>query len=207
MVAFTIATSYHVAMGSKIIPITKTDTQLQIAYGEVYLPNMPDSDNDFMSPITIRITAHTFLKSLQLHNIDVHHDNVLIDAAVVESFIAIPEDPVFVADAWVVGVHIADPDTWAKVLSGELNGFSLEALVHRQESELEITIPEYVQGTTSEIFNHTHIFIVKFGPEGEFLGGQTDEVNDHFHMIIRGTATESVNDHSHRFTFVEAFYE
>lgn len=194
-------------MKQNIVPIKKTDKYQQIVYGEVYTPDVPDSDGDFMTKETICKAAHNFMKKLRLSNIDVNHDGEIIKASVVESYIAQEGDPIFIPGSWVAGVHIADDDAWDKVLKGELNGFSLEGLAVSTETELELTIPEFVDGTTDEFEGHSHKFVVKFDAEGGFLGGHTSKDEDHQHTIVRGTATESALDHTHRFAFIEAFYE
>jgi hypothetical protein len=187
------------------LTVKKSDSKLQIVYAEVYAPEVLDSDGDFMRANEIRKMAHKFLADMNTRKIDTNHDNQLVDAVVVESFIAREGDPEFIADAWVVGVHIADKDLWAKVEDGEINGFSMEAAVIRTERIIEIEVPESVTGVTEEVDGHTHTFTVLFDEEGKFLGGVTDLVEGHIHTIVRGTHTDKADDHTHRFSFVEAF--
>ena len=103
--------------------IKKADDELQIVYAEVYAPNIPDSQGEFMQPTTIRKMAHSFLAKGFVNQIDTNHDNVTNGSYVVESFIARKNDPDFIEDSWVVGVHVPDSDLWAKIKKGELNGF------------------------------------------------------------------------------------
>ena len=42
--------------------IRKTDDELQIVYGEVYAPNVPDVHGEFMTPVEVRKMAHRFLQ-------------------------------------------------------------------------------------------------------------------------------------------------
>ena len=190
----------------KIIDIKKSDALKQIVYAEVYLPMIPDSDGDFMTAETIETAAHKFMKGLRLKSIDVEHNNDLIPASVVESFIARPSDPDFFPGSWVVGVHVEDPDVWDMVMKGELNGFSIQGLGLATETEIELEIPEYVNGHTHESQGHSHVFTVRFTETGGFLGGRTDEVEGHSHVIRKGTATEFSGDHNHRFAFVELIH-
>ncbi len=74
-------------------------------------------------------------------------------------------------------------------------------------TEVEMEVPEFVTGRTDMSVDHEHEFIVKFDEDGNFLGGWTDEVDGHKHSIVRGTATETVEDHNHRFAFVGVFYD
>lgn len=187
----------------KTSPIKKSDNELQIVYGEVYAPTMPDVDGEFMTAETIRIMAHQFLMKARTNRIDLNHDNEITGCFVVESFIARAGDPVFIEDAWVVGIYIPDVGLWDRVKSGEFNGLSLEALVKVVEREVEITIPESIVGETMEEYGHVHQFTVKYSDDGTFLGGVTDVVNGHKHDIVRGTVTKEADGHSHKFAFVD----
>lgn len=178
----------------------------QMVWAEVYAPNIPDTDGDFMTAEDIQSMAYKFMKDLNLRKIDVQHQNDLVDGAcVVESFIARKGDPDFIEGAWVVGIHIDNKDVWGQVKKGEINGFSMEALVSRTPTRLEIEVPPVIQGRTAKADDgHEHEFFVSYDPQGNLLGGRTSSWEDgHYHEIKRGTVTEVVNGHSHRFSFVE----
>lgn len=176
-----------------------------LVYGEVYVPSIIDSDGDYMDAEDIEKAAHGFLRDLNLQKIDLQHSNKLVPGAtVVESFIARKGDPDFIEGSWVVGVHIPDADTWSKIKKGEINGFSLEALVKGEETEIEVEVPPVISGkTTKSEDDHDHDFYVTYDPEGNLVGGRTSEVNGHYHLIKRGTITEEAAGHRHRFSFVE----
>lgn len=102
------------------------DEEKRIAYGAVLVPNEPDTDGDIVSPEAIEFAAHEFLKSYG--NIDVSHslNNVGVP---VESYL-LPQDMEVEGVAlpkgtWVIGVYVEDDETWAKVKSGRLTGFSV----------------------------------------------------------------------------------
>lgn len=176
----------------------------RLVYGEVYAPNRPDSDGEFMTAEQIMKMAHEFVRKQRMDQVDTHHDNELVPGVVVvESFIARKDDPDFIEGAWVVGVHVNDDDTWAAVKKGEINGFSMEAMVVREEMEIEIEIPPVVSGLTSKTEAHVHKFYVTYDANGKFKGGTTDEVDGHKHSIIAGTITEEVNGHRHKFSAVD----
>lgn len=181
----------------------KADNEKQIVWAEVYVPNVPDSQGDFMTPDDIEYAAYNFMRAGNLMNIDINHDNRVFGAYVVESFIAREEDKIFIPGAWVVAVHIPDEEVWGMVKNGELNGFSLQALAVPVDEVLELDIPPTIQGVTSEDAGHVHKFTVHFDKDGKFLGGETDEVDGHRHKIVRGTVTEEVDGHKHKFSFVE----
>lgn len=183
--------------------IKKLDDELQIVYGEVYAPNVPDVHGEYMTPVEVRKMAHNFMRSQRVDRVDTNHDNELNGSMIVESFIAAADDEVYIPESWVVGMHVPDPEMWAKIKSGEINGFSMEALVRLAEYEIEIEIPEELTGTTSETERHTHTFVVRFDDEGNFLGGTTSDDAGHSHEILRGTVTETTNGHTHRYSFAE----
>ncbi len=186
--------------------IKKFDDELQIVWAEVYAPNVPDSEGDFMVPEEIRKAAYHFMCKGRLDQIDVNHDNELYGCHVVESFIAREDDPLFIPGSWVVGVHIPSPKLWGMVKSGELNGFSMQALAYRTPKELGYKLPSDVRGQTDFSHGHGHDFAVAFDDDGTFLGGATlaGGEDGHTHAIKRGTITEPGPDgHVHRFSFVE----
>jgi hypothetical protein len=178
--------------------------ELQIVYGEVYAPNLPDSEHDFMDEEGVREMAHNFMRSLRLKKIDVQHDNqCLDDTCVVESFIARAGDPDFIPGSWVVGVHVACPETWQKIKCGEINGFSMESMVKRNPVLIEMEVPDVISGMTAKAEDHDHEFYVSFDADGTFKGGKTNVVNGHMHMIKAGSRTEEMNGHTHRFSHLD----
>jgi len=188
-----------------ITSIKKIDDELQVVFGEVYAPNVPDVDGEFMTAEEIRKMAYVFMAEGILDQIDMNHDNKTNGSVVVESFIVDEESQVYVLGAWVVGVHIPDPKLWALVKDGKLNGFSMEALVVKRPREIELEVPEIIIGQTlSDDTEHTHEYSVRFDEQGNFLGGSTDIVNGHIHNISKGTVTDMADDHNHRYSIVEA---
>jgi hypothetical protein len=183
----------------------KFDDELQIVYSEVYAPDMIDTQGDFTDAVEIRKMGHDFMRSMALDSIDMNHDHQLVDAVVVESFIVRKGDEDFIEGSWVVGIHISDVDIWTKVKKGEINGFSMDGAATATYEDIEINVPEELEGRTYETEGHTHVYILKFSPEGVLIGGETvpDENHEGVHVIKRGTKTEDMGDHSHRYSFVE----
>lgn len=176
----------------------------QIVYGEVYAPNRPDAQGEYMVESQIESMAHKFMKDGMQDQIDVMHNNQVVSGArVVESFIARKGDDTFVPGSWVVGVYIPDGALWNDIRSGKLNGFSMEALVTRHKQQVYLEAPPLVRGLTSKSEDHTHEFYVTYDNDGNFKGGVTNTVNGHFHPIQHGTHTATVNGHNHRFSAVD----
>jgi hypothetical protein len=175
----------------------------RLVFAEVYAPMRPDSDGEFMTAAEIQKMAHKFAADGRLTQVDQGHDNTTTPGIqIVESFIARKDDPDFLEGSWVVGVHINDDTTWEKVKKGELNGFSMEAEVIRDEKVVELFIPPVVSGRTSKSEKHEHQFFVTY-KNGKFAGGITDTIDGHCHLIRGGTVTDNVNGHSHTFSSVD----
>jgi len=187
--------------------LKKFDEELQIVWAEVYAPNVLDSQGDFASAVSIRKAAYNFMERMRLDQVDHSHDNELVDAIVVESFIARKGDPEFIEGAWVVGMHVRNATIWNSIKSGEINGFSMEAALVRTPTKVVMDIPEYLNGRTDYVADHEHSFSVKFDASGNLVGGETDTVDGHFHTITRGTVTETALGHSHRFSYIEGLPE
>lgn len=190
------------------MPIVIKAEEQQIVYGEVYAPDRPDAQGEYMTREHIRKMAHNFIRSGRADQIDVMHGNKIVKgSSVVESFVADDDDTRFIPGAWVVGVHVSDPGLWADIKKGEINGFSMEALVTRHEQDVDVDFPPVVTGLTSKSDHmggdHQHKFYVTYDDKGQFKGGVTDTVNGHFHQIVAGTHTQKTDGHTHRFSSVD----
>lgn len=189
--------------------ITSQEEYERLIYSEVYAPNRPDSDGAFMTAETIKQMAHQFIASGKMGQIDLFHDNKVVEGCVVvESFIAREGDPTFIEGAWVVGIFIGNEAVWKAVLNGTINGLSVEALTLEEVVDVTLENTGEITGHTTTIHDHKHSFKVLYGEDGEFLGGVTDVVDGHFHKITVGTITgyatdNNKNTHKHKFSFIE----
>lgn len=186
---------------SGFVPIKKMIAEQQIVFGEVYIPNMPDSHGEMMLPEDVENMAHNFLKEVQLgRSIDTAHDNWPNGSYPVESFIA-RNMPPYEDGAWVMGVKITDEKLWARIRKGELAGFSFEGRAKKQKAVVEIEYrPTQVGFTEPDPEDgHIHAFVIKMNEMGKVVGGTTSEVNGHSHTISRGTATDEAEKHRHRY--------
>lgn len=183
------------------VTICKTDAKRRIVYAEVYRPGMIDTHGDMMQREDVTKMAHRWLSKKNLETrIDTQHDQKSNGSRSVESFVARKGDPDFSEDAWVLGVHIPEDDVWAKVENGELNGFSVEMLVYKQEIEVDVTVdPEHIFKTSDAADGHSHWAVVTCDAMGKIIGGVTSPGPDgHVHQITKGTATSRAEGHSHR---------
>lgn len=190
----------------RYVTISKLDDDKQIAYGEVYIPMIPDSQGDFMTTEEIEKMAHRFMKDGLLRDVDTQHDLSDNGSIVVESFIVREDDPDFpIVGSWVAAVWVPD-DIWPLVKSGELGGFSMYGKGERIPTMITIEVPDngILKGETDTAEDHTHRYTLRFNDVGEFQGGETNVIDGHSHKITKGTVTEEEDDHRHRFSFVEA---
>jgi uracil-DNA glycosylase family 4 len=109
--------------------IFKSDSERQIVYGEVMVPEEYDSDMNWTSPEEIELAAHMYLKSSRV----VGHEHIqkMDGAHVVESYIA-PVDfelegQTVKKGTWIMAVHVEDAERWEMVKSGDYTGFSIGA--------------------------------------------------------------------------------
>lgn len=106
--------------------ILKADQDQQMAFGVVLAPDVFDLQGDTISAEEIEKTAHAYLKSSRV--IGFRHSE-LAEADLIESYIARKDfelnGETVKTGSWVIGVHVRDPDTWQKIKSGEVTGFSI----------------------------------------------------------------------------------
>lgn len=177
----------------------------RIVMAEVYAPDIPDSDGEYMTAEEIEKMAHRFLLNGRVSEVDIQHDGE--DApgcTVVESFIARKGDDQFIEGSWVVAMHIDNDEVWNQIKKKEINGFSMEALVVKEPVEVvELDVPPVVAGLTTKEEDHEHKFYVSYDADGMFRGGRTDVINGHYHEIKAGTITETAAGHCHKFCAVD----
>ncbi|MCF1459436.1 MAG: XkdF-like putative serine protease domain-containing protein, partial [Shewanella sp.] len=119
-------------------------------------PYQRDVYGDIFTPERIRHFAYRFMcaginaGAVAGVGNDVEHDNV--DATgryfVVESYIAKANDPHFTEGSWVLASWIPDDELWEKVLAGDINGYSYEAMTFSHAVVLEGDFDTYAVGET-----------------------------------------------------------
>jgi len=184
---------------------TFSSGEFHYVYGEVYAPDIVDTDGESMTAEDIQKMAHDFIASGLVRALDTEHNNQLCGAEIVESFIARKGDPDYAEGAWVLGVRMTEGPLWERVKSGDLNSFSVEALVTKVPSDRELPNLGFVAGTTllpvakDGVEPHKHAFFLQFDNQGRVVFGKTDVVADHYHEIIGTVTTEQAMGHAHRF--------
>lgn len=177
----------------------------RVVYAEVLVPDTPNVYGDYWTKEKIREAAYAFME--RGFGIDVEHDNLDRTGAVsvVEAFVARDDDSVFVPGAWVVGMKINDDTIWEGVLSGDINGYSYEAMVTFLAATLSYEESGTRAGTTEAdpIDGHTHEYLVIVDEAGRTKSGGTSETNGHSHTISGATVTDEADGHTHRFNIVK----
>jgi Putative phage serine protease XkdF len=189
----------EVAVKSHVeVVFKKSNKEKQIVYGEVYTPNVIDTHNEMMMAEDVEIMAHRFLATMKNDRIDIMHNNRVIQAVVVESFIARESDPDWHEGAWVLGLKVDDAEVWQDIKDGKLNGYSIETLVTKKTAIVDVTYFPHIFGLTQNADGHLHAFFIQVDGEGRITGGNTSEDEDHSHSILYATATEIYDEHAHR---------
>ena len=182
--------------------------EFHYVFGEVYAPDIVDTDGESMSAEDIQKMAHNFIADGLVRSLDTNHNHNLCGAVVVESFIARKGDPDFAEGSWVLGVRMEDGPLWESIKSGEINGFSVDAFVTKVPSDKPLPKKLVTAGETlppveqDGVTQHTHTYYIEYDTDGRVAFGKTDSVDGHSHKIIGTVTTEKAAGHSHRF-FVE----
>lgn len=141
----------------------------RIVFAPALIPDMPIYRNvggkEFYLTIdapTIQATAIKFAKDNLTNNLDVNHDgNIVKDVTIFESFIT-SENRVQAAKGfedlplgtWFISAKVNNDEVWNRIKSGELNGFSIDALFtfgkaeSTDNSEAEAQIEEILNSKT-----------------------------------------------------------
>ena len=164
----------------------------QVVMAEVIIPDIPNCYGDIYTKEATRDFCYEFAR--QGYGIDVNHDQQDVDgveAYVVESFIARAGDPDFIEGSWVVAMKIIDDDLWEAVLSGEINGYSYQALCEMMPVMFQNLANRQVVGVTEPdpVDGHTHDFLVILDPYNRPVSGGTGLTDGHDHKIANHTVT------------------
>ena len=185
---------------NRVVTIKKMEAEEQVVFGEVYAPNHVDSQGEMMIESDIKKMAYRYMELYLPNTIDKNHNNVPTENRLVESFLARKNDPDgFTEGAWVIGLKVNNADDWQAIKKGELNGFSVQAMVKKVPTMVEMQILKHNVGETHTADDHHHVFLLEYNNEGKIVGGKTDIVDGHYHEIKKGSATEETNGHSHRY--------
>lgn len=182
----------------------------RLAFGEVLVPDTPNVYGDFHTKESVRQFAYGFM--INGFGIDKNHDHSDQTGGVriIESFLAQPDDPRgFTEGSWVVGIYVLDDQLWDDILTGEINGYSYEALVSSLGVIAEVESIREVYGETFPGVDdgHTHKFWVRLDVNGRVIaGGTLPDSTGHEHVIAKTTYTnfDDAETHRHRFDILKS---
>jgi hypothetical protein len=198
------------------VPLISSWTR-DLIYFPIYAPWTVDTWNDAILPESLANTAHHWMANGRMQNVDVQHDGIKTDAAIVESFLSIPEDPRFpVPGTWAGAMQLYDEGLIAGVEMGIINGVSLEIeadssrqagyAVTRTKLPTLVQNPVSATGQTGLPFAqgveaHTHSLDLSFTSLTDIIPTYTSEDVGHRHGVVLGTATEIADGHTHPIDF------
>jgi hypothetical protein len=182
--------------------ICKVDKDQRLVTGVVYSPFVLDSHGHYMTADDVQKTAHAFLELGLQNQIDIMHDNEVVNAVIVESYIQKQDDEFAPSGSWIATTKIDDPVVWNKVKRGELNGYSMEIRSYMYEHDADIEYDSWSYGETmpDPTDGHTHFYLVKMDSQGNVFYGNTSQggEDNHTHTITSLSVTDITNKHTHR---------
>lgn len=120
--------------------IVKRDDDKQIAYGwasifEVGGKPVVDRQGDMISAEEIRKTAHSFVQHSRVAKVLHEGDatGTIVESMVLDRDVQKALGIDLGKSGWWIGMHIPNPDIWARVKSGELPAFSIGGRGRRRE--------------------------------------------------------------------------
>lgn len=179
----------------------------RVVLGEVLIPDVPNVYGDFQTRENIQEFAYWYMSEIGNWYMDIDHEGEEIDdrVVIVESFIARDGDQDFIPGSWVLGTWIRDDEIWQKILDGEINGYSWEALVSTLPVEIDVPQQNIAVGWTEPalIDKHQHQFFAILDEDGRAIAGGTSYDQRHSHPIRSHTFTEEADGHSHIYNLVK----
>ena len=132
------------------VEIKLSDDEKHIVYGAVLVPDKDiyrnNGENEFylsFSKESIEKMSQDFMKNYRQHEIKTDHDEIADEVCVVESWIktdlfkdksvALGLNETLPVGTWFCGMKVNNIETWDRIKSGELNGFSVESMISLEE--------------------------------------------------------------------------
>lgn len=130
------------------VEIKLASDERHICYGPALIPNKDIYRNNGEQEFYINFTEESivkmsqdFMKNYRQHEVNLQHEENVDEVFVCESWIV--EDPYrdkanslgfnVPKNTWMIGMKVNNIDTWERVKSGELKGFSVESAIHLEE--------------------------------------------------------------------------
>lgn len=135
-----------------------SSNEKHMCFGAILVPDKEIYRNDQSGEYTITFSkesiekmSQNYLKFKRQDNVTLQHDEVADNVVLVESWIktdmekdksvALGLNPELPIGTWIGGFKVNDVDVWERVKSGELKGFSVEAILEANELEFNADEP------------------------------------------------------------------
>lgn len=139
-----------IALGKDKEPIRLSSDEKHMVYGAVLVPDLPiyryDGENEYYVTFTkesIEKMALDFMREYRQKEITLDHNEQATEITVVESWLKADEykdksvalglNDKLPVGTWFCGMKVNNVETWDRIKSGELRGFSVEALISLDE--------------------------------------------------------------------------
>lgn len=130
------------------VQVKLSSDERHICYGPALIPNQDIYRNNGEQEFYINFTEESivkmsqdFMKNYRQHEVNLQHEENVDEVYVCESWVV--EDPYrdkanalgfnVPKNTWMIGMKVNNIDTWERVKSGELKGFSVESAIHLEE--------------------------------------------------------------------------
>ena len=130
------------------IEVKLSSDERHICYGPALIPNKDIYRNNGEQEFYINFTEESivkmsqdFMKNYKQHEVNLQHEEDVDEVYVCESWVV--EDPYrdkanalgfnVPRNTWMVGMKVNNIETWDRIKSGELKGFSVESAIHLEE--------------------------------------------------------------------------
>ena len=130
------------------VQVKLSSDERHICYGPALIPNKDIYRNNGEQEFYINFTEESivkmsqdFMKNYRQHEVNLQHEENVDEVYVCESWVV--EDPYrdkanalgfnVPKNTWMIGIKVNNIDTWERVKSGELKGFSVESAIHLEE--------------------------------------------------------------------------
>lgn len=167
-----------------------------IVSGTVYPSNILDSDKETVDSESLVYGEKHFISLINKGHlgIDVEHNEIASSSIVSKSWIKKNNDNL----VWKMTTEITDPELIQKVITGELNGYSMAGKARIQSSLEEVEVKKEAAGLAVKSHDHMHVALVGLNSSGRVVKGYTNTAKDgHFHEIKSGTVTEPSGEDKH----------
>lgn len=130
------------------VQVKLSTDERHICYGPALIPDKDIYRNNGEQEFYINFTedsivkmSQDFMKNYRQHEVNLQHEENVDEVYVCESWVV--EDPYrdkanalgfnVPKNTWMIGMKVNNIDTWERVKSGELKGFSVESAIHLEE--------------------------------------------------------------------------